>query len=114
MHGDGAIWKENPIKFPYPPTTAFKEAQMQNTDKAILFLRSIKVKVFLKKKNIIKWKHLQNATLDTGLYCARVLKDFEGKVPSLFEEDLKLAECLGITGFPTLFFIPVILTMSML
>ena len=37
MHGDGAIWKENPIKSPYPPLIAFKEAQIKNTDKAILF-----------------------------------------------------------------------------
>jgi 2-polyprenyl-6-methoxyphenol hydroxylase-like FAD-dependent oxidoreductase/predicted DsbA family dithiol-disulfide isomerase len=102
--GDGTIWKEDPMTSSYPPSIAFKAAQMQNTDKAILFLRSIKEKVFLEKKNIIKWKHLENAALDTGLDSARLLKDFEGNATALFEEDLKLAERLGITGFPTLFF----------
>jgi 2-polyprenyl-6-methoxyphenol hydroxylase-like FAD-dependent oxidoreductase/predicted DsbA family dithiol-disulfide isomerase len=104
MPGDGTIWKEDPMTSSYPPSIAFKAAQMQNNDKAILFLRSIKEKVFLEKKNIIKWKHLENAALDTGLDSARLLKDFEGNAPALFEEDLKLAERLGITGFPTLFF----------
>lgn len=104
MPGDGTIWKEDPMMSSYPPSIAFKAAQLQNTDKAILFLRSIKEKVFLEKKNIIKWKHLETAALDTGLDSARLLKDFEGIAPTLFEEDLKLAERLGITGFPTLFF----------
>jgi 2-polyprenyl-6-methoxyphenol hydroxylase-like FAD-dependent oxidoreductase/predicted DsbA family dithiol-disulfide isomerase len=104
MPGDGTIWNEDPMTSSYPPSIAFKAAQMQNADKAILFLRSIKEKVFLEKKNIIKWKHLENAAFDTGLDSARLLKDFEGKAPALFEEDLKLAQRLGITGFPTLIF----------
>lgn len=104
MPGDGDVWKEDPMSSSYPPSIAFKAAQMQSTDKAILFLRRIKEKVFLEKKNIIKWKHLENAAFDTGLDSARFLKDFEGKAPALFEEDLKLAQRLGITGFPTLYF----------
>ena len=101
---DGDVWKEDPLHSSYPPSIAFKAAQMQDTDTAILFLRRIKEMVFLEKKNIIKWEFLEKAAFEVGLDSARLLRDFNGKARLLFEEDLLLAQKLGVTGFPTLFF----------
>lgn len=101
---DGDVWIEDPLTSSYPPSIAFKAAQMQDTDKAILFLRRIKEMVFLEKKNIIKWDFLQKAAFEVGLDSARLLRDFEGDAKELFKDDLILAEKLGVTGFPTLFF----------
>ncbi len=101
---DGDVWKEDPLNSSYPPSIAFKAAQMQDTSKAILFLRRIKEMVFLEKKNIIKWEFLENAAFEVGLDSARLLRDFEGKAKELFRADLTLASELGVTGFPSLFF----------
>jgi 2-polyprenyl-6-methoxyphenol hydroxylase-like FAD-dependent oxidoreductase/predicted DsbA family dithiol-disulfide isomerase len=101
---DGDVWIEDPLTSSYPPSIAFKAAQMQDTSKAILFLRRIKEMVFLEKKNIIKWDFLRKAAFEVGLDSARLLRDFEGRAKEMFREDLVLAERLGVTGFPTLFF----------
>jgi 2-polyprenyl-6-methoxyphenol hydroxylase-like FAD-dependent oxidoreductase/predicted DsbA family dithiol-disulfide isomerase len=101
---DGDVWIEDPLPSSYPPSIAFKAAQMQNNDKAILFLRRIKEMVFLEKKNIIKWEFLEKSAFDVGLDSARLLRDFEGKAKDLFKEDLLLAKKLDVTAFPTLFF----------
>jgi 2-polyprenyl-6-methoxyphenol hydroxylase-like FAD-dependent oxidoreductase/predicted DsbA family dithiol-disulfide isomerase len=101
---DGDVWLEDPINSSYPPSIAFKAAQMQDTSMAILFLRRIKEMVFVEKKNIIKWEFLENAAFEVGLDSARLLRDFNGKAKELFREDLQLAADLGVVGFPTLFF----------
>jgi len=77
---------------------------MQDEDRALVFLRRIKEMVFLEKKNIIKWGFLERAALDSGLDAARLWRDCEGHAKDLFKEDLALAQDLGVTGFPTLFF----------
>lgn len=101
---DGDIWEEDPLPSSYPPSIAFKAAQMQDTYKAILFLRRIKEMVFVEKKNIFKLHHLEKAAFEVGLDSARLIRDFEGKAKELFKEDLLLAEKLGVKSFPTLFF----------
>jgi 2-polyprenyl-6-methoxyphenol hydroxylase-like FAD-dependent oxidoreductase/predicted DsbA family dithiol-disulfide isomerase len=101
---DGDVWLEDPLASSYPPSIAFKAAQIQDANKAILFLRRIKEMVFLEKKNIIKWGFLEKAALDTGLDSARLLRDIEGRAKKLFDEDLDMAKELGVTVFPTLFF----------
>ena len=40
---------------------------MQDNEKAILFLREIREMVFLQKKNITKWEHLELAGKKLGL-----------------------------------------------
>jgi predicted DsbA family dithiol-disulfide isomerase len=102
---DGDIWLEDPLNSSYPPSIAFKAAQMQGHEKAILFLREIREMVFLQKKNITKWEHLAVAAKKTGLNIEQLKTDFEGKAKVLFEEDLKLGKELGVTGFPTMFFV---------
>lgn len=102
---DGDVWLEDPLPSSYPPSIAFKAAQMQDYEKSILFLREIREMVFLKKKNIAKWEHIAKAANNVGLNVKQLKIDFEGKAKVLFEEDLKLARELGVRGFPTILFI---------
>lgn len=102
---DGDVWLEDPLQSSYPPSIAFKAAQLQDNEKAILFLREIREMVFLQKKNIAKWEHLEAAAKQVGLNVEQLKTDFEGKAKTLFEDDLKMAKQLGVRGFPTIFFI---------
>lgn len=102
---DGDVWLEDPLHSSYPPSIAFKAAQMQDNEKAILFLREIREMVFLQKKNIAKWEHLATAAKKVGLDVEQLKTDFEGSAKTLFEEDLKLAREFGVRGFPTIFFL---------
>ncbi len=102
---DGDLWFEDPLDSSYPASIAFKAAQMQDNEKAILFLREIREMVFLQKKNIAKWKHLEVAAKKVGLNIEQFKTDFEGNAKELFEEDLKLGKDLGVRGFPTMFFL---------
>ena len=101
---DGNVWLEDPLPSSYPPSIAFKAVQMQDNEKAILFLREIREMVFLQKKNITKWEHLELAGKKVGLDIDKFKADYEGKAKELFEEDLKLGRELGVRGFPTIFF----------
>lgn len=101
---DGDLWLEDPLPSSYPPSIAFKAAQIQDVEKANLFLRELKEMVFLHKKNIAKWENLQVAAEAVGLDVEKLKVDFEGHAKVLFQEDLKLARALGVRGFPTLIF----------
>jgi predicted DsbA family dithiol-disulfide isomerase len=102
---DGDVWMEDPLNSSYPPSIAFKAAQIQDNEKAILFLREIREMVFLQKKNIAKWEHIAIAAKKVGLNVEQLKTDFDNKAKMLFEEDLKLAKELGVRGFPTMFFL---------
>src|SRR5690554_416966 len=102
---DGDLWLEDPLDSSYPPSIAFKAAQMQDNEKAKLFLREIREMVFLQKKNIAKWEQLEVAAKKVGLNVKQLKAGFEGNSKTLFEEDLKLGEKLGVRGIPTIFFI---------
>ncbi len=101
---DGDVWLEDPLNSSYPPSIAFKAAQMQDNKKAILFMREIREMVFLKKKNITKWEYLEVAAKVAGLDIVQFKSDYESKGKELFNEDLKLARQMGVRGFPTIFF----------
>lgn len=101
---DGDVWLEDPLSSSYPPSIAFKAAQLQDDEKAILFMREMRELVFLEKKNIAKWEHMATAAKRAGLDPVQLKKDYEGKAVTLFEEDLKLAREYGVRGFPTMFF----------
>lgn len=98
------IWMEDPLPSSYPPSIAFKAAQIQDTGKAVLFLRRIREMVFFEKKNIIKKEFLYAAAFDAGLDAARLVRDLEGKAQGMFREDLILADLLKVKVLPTLFF----------
>lgn len=47
---DGDVWLEDPLSSSYPPSIAFKAAQLQDYEKAISLLREMREMVFLQKK----------------------------------------------------------------
>lgn len=98
------VWLEDPLSSSYPPSIAFKAAQMQDTDKAIIFLRRINEMLFFENKNIIEKKLLHKAAYEAGLDAARLLRDIEGKAQLFFEADLELVKQLEITVLPTFIF----------
>ncbi len=100
---DGDVWLEDPLHSSYPPSIAFKAAQIQDEYKAIAFLRHLREMVFLQKKNITKWEHIASAASKAGLDTGRLKQDYEGKAKEMFEDDLTLARKIGVRGFPTIF-----------
>lgn len=102
---DGDVWLEDPLDSSYPPSIAFKAAQLQDKAKAILLMRQLREMVFLKKKNIAKQANILAAAKHVGLNADQLSKDMEGPGRQLFEEDLLLARQLGVRGFPTMFFL---------
>jgi putative protein-disulfide isomerase len=102
---DGDVWLEDPLSSSYPPSIAFKAAEMQDKEKALLFLRELREMVFLRKKNIAKWEHITNAAQKSGLDLTQLKTDYGNKAQELFKADLQLAGSLGVRGFPTLFFV---------
>lgn len=102
---DGDVWLEDPLSSSYPPSIAFKAAQLQDSEKAISFLREIREMVFLQKKNITKWEHLETIAKNVGLNVEKFKADYESSAKELFNEDLKLGKELGVRGFPSLFFL---------
>jgi putative protein-disulfide isomerase len=101
---DGDVWLEDPLPSSFPPSIAVKAAQLQDEKRAIAFMRRIKEMVFLEKKNITKWEHIEKAAAEVGLDTAQLRIDFNGKAAQDFQNDLALARQLGVRGFPTLFF----------
>ncbi len=99
-----SVWLEDPLPSSYPPSIAFKAAQLQDTGKAVIFLRRIREMVFLEKKNIIKKEFLRQAAFESGLDVARLMRDIDGRAQDMFREDLKLSDSLEIKMLPTLFF----------
>jgi len=102
---DGDVWLENPLDSSYPPSIAFKSAQLQDKTKADLLMRELREMVFLKKINIAKTANLLLAAELIGLNSDQLQEDMEGRGRDLFEEDLQLARQLGVRGFPTMFFL---------
>ncbi len=98
------VWKDDPLPSSYPPSIAFKAAQMQDTDKAIIFLRRINELLFLENKNIVENALLHKAAFESGLDAARLMRDLAGKAQMLFEADLALARSLNISILPTFIF----------
>lgn len=99
---DGDVWLESPLDSSYPPSIAFKAAQLQDSGQAVKFLRRIREMVFLEKKNITQWENLHQAALETGLDVSRLKTDYGTRAKELFRQDLELARKLGVRGFPTL------------
>jgi putative protein-disulfide isomerase len=100
---DGDVWLEDPLASSYPPSIAFKAAQIQSQEKAIEFLRVLREQVFMQKKNITRWEIMESAAQQVGLNTIQLRSDFEGAAKQKFEEDLQLARKMGVRGFPTLF-----------
>lgn len=100
---DGDVWLEDPLDSSYPPSIAFKAAQLQDKAKAISFLRVLREMVFLEKKNITKWEHLAHAARVVSLNAEELKQAYEHQAQDLFKADLALARQLGVRGFPSIF-----------
>ncbi|WP_173965166.1 DsbA family protein [Flavobacterium collinsii] len=101
---DGNVWIEDPLDSSYPSCIAMKAAQIQSKDKAVKFMRILREKLYLEKKNIAKWENISEAASLAELDTKKLKSDYEGDAKLLFQEDLNYARTLGVRGFPTLFF----------
>jgi len=100
---DGDVWIEDPLDSSYPSCIAMKAAQIQSKSKAVSFMRILREKLYLEKKNIAKWENIAEAAEIAGLDVDKLKEDYDGETKKLFQEDLNLAQTLGVRGFPTLF-----------
>ncbi|MBK8614738.1 MAG: DsbA family protein [Flavobacteriales bacterium] len=100
----GDVWLEDPLPSSFPPSIAFKAAQLQGQGKALIFLRRLREQVLVEKKNITKWPVIAEAAAFAGLDTARLQTDYTGAANALFQADLTLARSLGVRGFPTFIF----------
>jgi 2-polyprenyl-6-methoxyphenol hydroxylase-like FAD-dependent oxidoreductase/predicted DsbA family dithiol-disulfide isomerase len=100
----GEIWRNNPLPSSYPPSIAFKAAQLQNQEKALIFLRKLREALFVAQQNIIDQNLLYQIALDSALDAALLIKDINGAAREKFYEDISLCELKGIKYLPTLFF----------
>ncbi|MFT3886525.1 MAG: DsbA family protein [Flavobacteriales bacterium] len=98
----GDVWLEDPLASSYPPSIAFKAAELQDPARALAFLRRLREMVFLEKRNIARWDVIAEAATQTGLDTARLKQDMEGAGKALFQADLALARAAGVRGFPTM------------
>lgn len=101
---DGNVWIEDPLESSYPSCIAVKAAQIQSKEKAITFMRMLREKLYLEKKNIAKWENIAESAQLADLDINKLKTDYDGKAKTLFHEDLTYARALGVKGFPTLFF----------
>lgn len=101
---DGNVWLTDPLDSSYPPSIAFKAAQLQNKEMALVFLRRLREMVFIENKNITKWEFISSAAAYAGLDSVRLRADFHHSAITEFELDLKDANNGSLRGFPTLFF----------
>jgi len=101
---DGDVWLEDPLDSSYPSCIAMKAAQIQSHDKAVKFMRILREKLYLEKKNIAKWENIVQAAQLSDLDINKLKTDYEDKAKLLFQEDLTYARTLGVRGFPTFFF----------
>jgi 2-polyprenyl-6-methoxyphenol hydroxylase-like FAD-dependent oxidoreductase/predicted DsbA family dithiol-disulfide isomerase len=101
---DSDVWVEDPLSSSFPPSIAFKAAQLQDETRALLFLRRIREMIFLEKKNIMKWGFLEMAAMEAGLDISRFRMDYVNDARKSFDRDLELARQMDVNSFPTLFF----------
>lgn len=101
---DAGVWTEDPLTSSFPPSIGFKAAQFQGEQKALLFLRRVREMIFLEKKNIMKWRFLEEAASEVGLDTVQFREDYVGAARQAFEEDLAFAAELEVVSFPTLIF----------
>ncbi|WP_223609161.1 DsbA family protein [Chryseobacterium sp. OSA05B] len=101
---EGGVWITDPLNSSYPPSIAFKAAQMQDKKKAVVYMRILREMVFLDKLNITKLEHLEKAAELAGLNVTQWKEDYESKAQIEFKKDLDLGRQLGVRGFPTLIF----------
>lgn len=99
---DGDVWLEDPLDSSYPPSIAFKAAQLQGDVLAQRMLRILREMVFLEKKNIARKGMMIEAARRSGLDVEQWGNDYDQQAAPLFEVDMKRVRELRVPGFPTL------------
>ena len=102
MNGD--IWRHNPLPSSYPPSIAFKAAQIQSAKKAIIFLRRIREVLFVGQQNILNIRVLYDLALQSGLDAAQFLRDIPDLASERFNDDLDLKDSYEVKILPTMIF----------
>jgi predicted DsbA family dithiol-disulfide isomerase len=97
----GDVWGEDPLDSSYPPSIAFKAAQLQSEAAAQALLRVMREMVFLEKKNIARWQYLEEAGQRAALHMAEFKYAYDNRAKELFEADMKLVRSMRVGGFPT-------------
>ncbi len=99
---NGSVWQTDPPNSSFPPSIAFKAAQLQSEELALQFFDRIRKMLFVENINISKWENLQRAAREVGLDPVQLSIENTGKARQMFEEDLYLVEKYDVIGFPTL------------
>ena len=100
----GDVWIEDPLASSYPPSIAYKAAELQGIGKAERFMRRIREMVFMEKKNIARSEVQLKAATQVELDTTKLKNDIAGAAKALFNADLTLARAMGVRGFPSMFF----------
>lgn len=95
------VWVNDPLDSSYPPSLAFKAAQIQDIDKAIIFLRRLNEMLFFENRNIVKKEHIKEAAFEVGLDVVKLFRDINNRAEKMFDEDLSLVKSFGIEVLPT-------------
>jgi predicted DsbA family dithiol-disulfide isomerase len=98
----GDVWLEDPLASSYPPSIAFKAAELQDKQRAHALMRRMREMVFLEKRNIARQEVINEAAAQVGLDPMRLESDMKGAGDALFRADLALARASGVRGFPTM------------
>jgi len=103
MSMDGDVWLEDPLHSSYPPSIAFKAAQLQGRQKAKAFLRRIREMLFLEKINIAREEALLQAADEVGLEPERFVSDLrDSSITERFYQEVEEGRRLGVRGFPSM------------
>lgn len=102
---DGDIWIDTPVQSSFPASIAYHAAKIQDPDKAIKFLRSIREMLFIEKKDISAENNIISAVIRSGLNVEQFLADIKnGEAEKAFQADLLEREQWKVKRFPTLIF----------
>ena len=96
------VWHKDILHSSYPPSIAVKAAQIQDKNKALLFMRNIQELLFVYGKNISKQNYIVEAALNSGLDSALLLTDMKSIAKDNFNADLAESKKLKIQFLPTL------------
>jgi putative protein-disulfide isomerase len=100
----GDVWLSDPLASSFPPSIAFKAAELQDKQLAHAFMRRMREMVFMEKRNIARQEVINEAAAQVGLDTAQLESDMKGAGDALFKADLALARASGVRGFPTMIF----------
>ena len=100
----GDVWLDDPLESSFPPSIAFKAAELQDKQLAHAFMRRMREMVFMEKRNIARQEVINEAAAQVGLDSTRLESDMKGAGDALFKADLALARASGVRGFPTMIF----------